>query len=203
MRDLGFLIAYGTLIALAFLCAVFERGDFLEGIPLIFTLIAGIGGAVLGFLASAQASRLGWLKSGYRRILWVAGMTIFGFFMAGVVTDSIALRLAFAGSGARAEPVLFEVVSRDRSSRRRSFSTTARHSILVRLPGATGIGTVRVKATEALYDEVGPGPAAGEHCIELPVKTGRWGLRAVWVPNSADKAFGPSELRPCGGTASY
>jgi hypothetical protein len=200
MRDFLFLSAYGTLIALTILCVLFERGEFLDGIPLIFPLIAGIGGAILGFLASAEAGRLGWLKTGYRRVLWIIGMTIFGFFAAGIVTASIALRVAFAGSGARAEPVLFDVVGRDRS-RRRSYSSTTHYSLLTQQPG--GLATVRVKATKALYDKVGPKPAAGEYCIKLPVKTGRWGLRAVWVPNTADARLGPSDLSPCGGTASF
>jgi hypothetical protein len=202
MREALFLIAYGTLIAVTFLCMVFERGDFLDGIPLAFSLIAGVGGAILGFLASAEASRLGWLKSGYRKIPWIIGMTLFGIFAAWIVTDSIALRVAFASSGARAEPMLFEVVNRSRS-RRKGFSTAARYTIRARLPGAPGATTVTVKATEELYDDVGARPAPGEHCIELPVKTGRWGLRAVWLPNSADAGIGPSDLRPCGGSGGF
>jgi hypothetical protein len=200
MREALFLMAYGTLIGLTFLCVVFERGDFLDGIPPAFSLIAGIGGAILGFLASAEASRLGWLKSGYRKILWIIGMTFFGIFAAWIVTDSIALRVAFAGNSAKTEMVLFDVVGRNRS-RRKGLSTTTRYSLLARQPSIAA--TVRVKATWELYDKVGPKPASGENCIKLPVKTGRWGLRAVWVPNSADRPLDLSDLSPCGGTASF
>lgn len=200
MRGTLYLYAYGALFALFILCVMFERGDFVDGAPLIFFLAAGAGGAVLGYLAGKEASRRGLLKTGYRSVLWIIGMSFLGFFAAGIVTDSIALRVAFAGTSAKTEMVRFDVVGRDRS-RRKGFSTTTRYSLLTRQPGAPA--TVRVKATRELYERVGPKPMSGEHCIKLPVKTGRWGLRAVWVPNSADKPFGLSDLSPCGGTASF
>lgn len=200
MRGSFYLYAYGALFALMVLCVMFERAEPIDSIPVNIAPIAGVCGAVLGFLASAEARKRGMLKSGYRAVLWMAGLTFMGFVAAMIVGHSAEVRIAFAGTSTKTETALFDVVGSSRS-RRKGISFSTRYSVTARLPGSLHI--VRVRATRAVYDKIGKRPASGEYCIELPVRTGRWGVRAVWAPNKADPPLDVADLRPCGRSGAF
>lgn len=172
----------------ATICLTFDRANLGDPLPLALTVIASGCGMLFAYLIAAETAALHPAKKGIRLVLSGFIVALVCAMSAVFVTQSLMLRIAFVGIPSKPELTAVEV--EDRRLGRRS-----NYLVEVRLPGAKRHFPVHV--TKAVFQKVGPKVAPGEHCVQLQVETGRWGIRRVWAPNNFDPTLSLSDYRPC------
>lgn len=177
----------------ATVCLQFDRANLGDRLPLGLTIITCGCGILLAYLITAETAALRPAIRGISLVLSGAILALLCAMSAVFVTQSLALRIAFIGISSKPELTALEVEDRRIRKRPRRFV------LEVRLPDASRDFPIPV--SEAVYRTVGPKPAPGEHCILLPVDTGRWGIRRVSAPNVYDTPLSVSDYRPCGDTS--
>jgi hypothetical protein len=187
---------FGVFLLIALVVVLLEPSKLGDPIPLTLTIVGGGVGAVLGCLAAAEVAGLSGLLGGGRTLLVMAGMVLTGLIAGVALTEPVAIRAAFIGVSPEARMTDLEVVGSYRTSKRQ-WKSPMRYSLTLRLSDADE--RLSVDVTQALYDEVGPQPASGEHCIRLPVETGRLGLRRVLTRGASEPRLDLSFHRRCRG----
>lgn len=193
------LVIFCVFMALAFLSLILERTTLGDSLPFPISLAAAVCGSISGYLAAAERLAARKNETGYRVIAGFAGLIVLGMMGAVLLSHSLAIRAAFIGVSSEPQMVELPVEKRERSRRSRSLGSP--FSLKVRVPD--GGRLVSVDVDEALYDKVGAKPEPEKHCLVLPVGTGRWGLRRVWVPNEFDTPVGIADYRRCGRSARF
>jgi hypothetical protein len=108
--------AYFALIALAMGIALFQQRNLVEPIPLLLTLVAAACGAVLGYLAAAEAIELMPEKKLYGQMTMLVMMPAFGLVAGTLLTRSLVLQAAFIGVSTTPQMATFAVEDSDRVS---------------------------------------------------------------------------------------
>ncbi len=193
------LAIFCVFMALAFLSLILERTTLGDSLPFPIYVVVAVCGGISGYLAAAEAIAAQKIDQGYRAIASFAGLIILGIMGAVMLSHSLTIRAAFIGVSSEPQMVELPVEKRDRGRRSRSWGSP--FSLKVRVPD--GGRLVSVDVDEALYDKVGVKPEPEKHCLVLPVETGRWGLRRVWVPNEFDTPVGLADYRLCGRSARF
>jgi hypothetical protein len=181
-------VAFVVVCIGATVCLRFDRANLGDPLPLALTVIVSGCGMLLAYFIAAETAALHPAKRGIRLVLSGAIVALISAFMAVFVTQSLVLRIAFIGILSKPELIAVEVEDRRLGKR-------SNYLVEVRLPGARRDFPIPV--SKEVFQKVGPKVVPGEHCILLPVETGRWGIRRVWAPNDHDTPLALSDYRPC------
>jgi hypothetical protein len=185
-------VAFVVICTAATVCLKFDRANLGDPLPLALMAIVSGCGMLFAYLVAAETVALHPAKKGIRLVLSGFIVALLCAMSAVVVTQSLVLRIAFIGISSKPELTAVEVEDRRLNKRSNRF-------LEVRLPGARRDFPIPV--SEAVFQKVGPKVVPGEHCILLPVETGRWAIRRVWAPNDYDTPLALSDYRPCYNTS--
>jgi hypothetical protein len=181
-------VALVVICIAATVCLKFDRANLGDPLPLALTVIVAGCGILFAYLIAAETVALHPAKKSIRLVLSGLIVALICAMSAVFVTQSLMLRIAFIGIPSKPELTAVEV--EDRRIGKRS-----NYLVEVRLPGAKRHFPIPV--SKAVFEKVGPKVVPGEHCVQLPVETGRWGIRRVWAPNDWDTPLALSDYRPC------
>jgi hypothetical protein len=182
------LVAFVIICIASTVCLKFDRANLGDPMPLALTVIVSGCGMLLAYLIAAETVALHPAKKGIRLVLSGLIVALLGAISAVFVTQSLVLRIAFIGIPSKPELTAVEVEDR-------RLDKGSNYLVEVRLPGAKRHFPISV--SKAVFQKVGPKVVPGEHCVQLPVETGHWGIRRVWAPNDYDTPLALSDYRPC------
>jgi lysylphosphatidylglycerol synthetase-like protein (DUF2156 family) len=183
------LFAFVTLVLTAVGLEFFQRVNLANPLPFALTLLAALGGALLGYFGAAATISANVKEKRRRKLVVLLSFPVFGMLAGTLVMRSLVLQVAFAGVATTPQLLSLNVEEADRTR-------NGTYRYIISLPG--GGRSFRVLVDRALYEKVGPKkPPAMLHCIRMPVEKGRWGVRRVVATNYSDPPLGVQRYHAC------
>jgi uncharacterized membrane protein len=178
--------SWAVLLGLAVLVAPIQlhRGALLDPIPLPYTVLAAILGALLGLALALRVYPALVATQRIRGHVAVLALPVLGLLLATAYARLAVEMIAFAQSPVRQEVVAARVL--DTGNLR-----LGGHEVSIR-PGGRKL---QVRISTALYDRLAR--SAAPLCLRLDVQTGRGGVRRTMLPALLDAPWGTDRLTPC------